>query len=1010
MATKLRNMGVNGIASLPRYAKSALVSPNGHLPVMVVADTNDAGTTATYGDQTAVSKLYFYEATNGAMDAWTLRLTVSLASALAKFVVYSAEVYANGDIGVAYKLANGNVAYRKITIATWTAAAEETVRANAAGTTITALDLSISPADIPIVGVMRGSTTAGQESTVEVYVKRTSDSTWQRPVQTVTLTGTYSAYNWDISIAAIPEVGSATNRGVAVITSQGNSSGNDGDAQLRTFSFREDTGAIVNAPTLRVTLDPDSVTGSNTQPGPPRRVFVNPLQFGGQGAIMVGVMSARTGAANQPGVTKMIAAQYRHDPVANNWVEMIPPATKSGPTDVTPGGGMAMWATYDRIAFMFSSKFIGGTSKQAAIHTVLANLDDSQKVVSWTTPHVWTDSLNNTYGEIMPYTWSKNNNSTKSLVVAYLYYKSATAFELWVEPRREAKTTSLAIPANGSTVNTSTPAVAADVDWDRKYPQYPNALTFEFAKDAGFTTGYVSYYQPDSKFVDVIGTDVAGVVMRINDVLPLASLLTQGLWYAKVGVHTPFGSNNAPIITTSFTVSHPPTPANIAPKFDQFLIYGAGNVTFSWEFTDSSPEDYQTAYQIIVERISDGATVLDTGKVLSQPLRQHTNAIAAGYKDTQLRWKIRLWDRDDVAGAYSGYETFYIVDPPTLAVTSPTVDQVLTTGAPTITANVTIGASRTLKNYTFTIWQGSAAIWTSGPLTNQAGLNGVVPISVTVPSGLLRNTNAYTLEVKATDSVNLNTSSVQVPFSTAWVLPAAVTVVTASATSYNVEGAGYVTITWADAAKDVDFEFWTVYRRANETDNAGAVIEVGSWVAVGTSYESIGATHTLLDLNAPSGGKVEYKVTQTVNRFGDLVEGPDSNIPSVNPVTDGYWLLATDGTNAFQLTIVTGDSYTDEYEEEEFIIAGRGRHVDRGEHLGLKGTLSVRLRDTGGTTARQKKRRLETMKENNVVLYLRTPFGDVYRVSASNLGVSRLAGVGRSEFVDVEIPYTEVGE
>jgi hypothetical protein len=112
----------------------------------------------------------------------------------------------------------------------------------------------------------------------------------------------------------------------------------------------------------------------------------------------------------------------------------------------------------------------------------------------------------------------------------------------------------------------------------------------------------------------------------------------------------------------------------------------------------------------------------------------------------------------------------------------------------------------------------------------------------------------------------------------------------------------------------------------------------------------------------------------------------------------------------FALNIVKGDSYTDEYEQAEYTIAGRGRYIDHGDHLGLKGTLDIQLRNSLTQTARQKKRRLELMKEANSTLYLRTPFGDLYRVSPGDLAVSRIAGVGLQEFCDVQIPYAEVAE
>jgi hypothetical protein len=87
---------------------------------------------------------------------------------------------------------------------------------------------------------------------------------------------------------------------------------------------------------------------------------------------------------------------------------------------------------------------------------------------------------------------------------------------------------------------------------------------------------------------------------------------------------------------------------------------------------------------------------------------------------------------------------------------------------------------------------------------------------------------------------------------------------------------------------------------------------------------------------------------------------------------------------------------------------GRGRLVNKGQYLGPKGSLDVRLRSTGLLTARQKRLRVLAIQQEVGDLFLRNPFGDVWSVNMSNMAVSRIAGVGSSEFCDVTIPYAEV--
>ena len=105
---------------------------------------------------------------------------------------------------------------------------------------------------------------------------------------------------------------------------------------------------------------------------------------------------------------------------------------------------------------------------------------------------------------------------------------------------------------------------------------------------------------------------------------------------------------------------------------------------------------------------------------------------------------------------------------------------------------------------------------------------------------------------------------------------------------------------------------------------------------------------------------------------------------------------------------VKADSYTDDYDQEELIIVGRGRKVNTGTRHGYAGTLDCEFRDTADSTAREKKAKLELIKQLQTTCYLRTPFGDLYQIAVGNISISRVAGVGANEFVDVQIPYMEI--
>ena len=64
----------------------------------------------------------------------------------------------------------------------------------------------------------------------------------------------------------------------------------------------------------------------------------------------------------------------------------------------------------------------------------------------------------------------------------------------------------------------------------------------------------------------------------------------------------------------------------------------------------------------------------------------------------------------------------------------------------------------------------------------------------------------------------------------------------------------------------------------------------------------------------------------------------------------------------------------------------------------------------GSYTARKQRQLLINLQSQGHSLQLRNPFGDVFPVHVSNMSIDRVAGVGPSEFVDVEIPYLQLRE
>lgn len=584
-------------------------------------------------------------------------------------------------------------------------------------------------------------------------------------------------------------------------------------------------------------------------------------------------------------------------------------------------------------------------------------------------------------------------------------------------------------PDNGAAVTTSNPTLTATSQFtDAYWAPAEYAPEWQISTDSTFVTAVRTYndqqifnssdagkYSSNGGLQNFDGSVSVPVSVALNSAIGYAPLAANS-WYIRARMRDSYGGIGAwTTATRLFTIGHPPSAVPTSPLNNQKFEYGAGSKTFTWTFSDPSSTDVQTAYQLRI-RTSDaaGTIVYDSGKVTSA-VNAATVTIPSGNKNQTLYWEVKLWDTDDAGGVYSTGNTYFMmVDPATAAVTAPTLNQVLS--IPTLTLNATVSATggRVVKTYQYRILQAGVIIWTSVVTYGSYG-NGVA-LPLLLPFSILQNTSAYTIQVIVTDDSGVTSYSPAIPFTTSWTAPLSISTLSADISSYNIDGLGYVALTWTDANREAGFYCWNIYRRDDLIDpNTGATLLTGIYKLIYQDFRAAAGTYTYFDYMAPSGGyKVNYIVKQVAERSGSYFESTNTNAAVATPITDGYWLIDTTRAptlyTTMKLSIVISDEYTDEQEESEYIVIGRGRHVDKGETLGPKGSLTTQLRNTaGGTSARQKRLALLDYQTRNVPLYLRNPFGDTFKVNISQMGVSRLAGVGASEFCDVTIPYAKVG-
>ncbi len=535
-------------------------------------------------------------------------------------------------------------------------------------------------------------------------------------------------------------------------------------------------------------------------------------------------------------------------------------------------------------------------------------------------------------------------------------------------------------PANGATVNTDVPVVGCTLGPEALgtavAAQYQLAMDSEFAGTAG---------NPVKFFSDQLNEFKASGVT--SEKVPDAQELRQGTWFYRareVSTSLDFGDWSAAV---SFIVSHPPTTSNYSPTGGQSQSYEAGGVvTLHWRFSDSSPTDFQTAYQLVVEDNETGVLLANTGKVSSLS-QSGPVVIPPTYANRELRWKVCVWDSDNVVGPFSTYNIFKVVESASVTITAPTgtVDNPQPTVTWTYSAT---GRVQVAYRVTITRISDSVQVYDSTQLQGQTAQH-----KLTHP--VLQNDTDYSVAVTVFDNGGLGSTQIET-FTTSWIPPDAASGVTVDGQFY--EEQGFIRVDWNPLVHDDDYRIWRIYR--------------------GNLFQAFTNSYTLVaeldegpfdDYSAPANETSYYAVVQVANRFGVDIES--GKVP-YEIATSGthYWIVSNDNpTLSMRLPHVTADSYSEEYERESYVIKGRGRKVDRGVRMGVTGSLTAELRDIPeGLTARQQRQNIMILQSLIGDVYLRNPFGDVWKVSPPSISVERVPGVGIKEIVRLTIPYEEV--
>lgn len=535
-------------------------------------------------------------------------------------------------------------------------------------------------------------------------------------------------------------------------------------------------------------------------------------------------------------------------------------------------------------------------------------------------------------------------------------------------------------PTNGSTVDDSTPSIAASIAAQTSGLQIRRR--WDVASDAGFTSNLQSYNDP------TYASTKSGTIA-----FPFASRLPQGTWYIRARSEDSDGQVSPWTSTNSFTIAHQPSTSNRTPTGGATVQYSASPLV-DWDFSDPDDQDYQLYYKVEHWKASAPGVVTDSGKLLSGNEYHALTGIDATWKDIDIRWRVRVWDQDDAISDWSAEQSFYLRDLPTVNITAPTGAGGATQLDPTVTWTFSASAGRTQQNYRVVVTDTDAS-----QVVADSGVVSGTATSWQMPAVISVGPN-YQIQLTVTDSTGLvNTDTDTFTASYADTTPPSFI---ADASQYTTQS--YVLIDWSSATEDANSNYWQVFRRPQGSS---------TWKLI---HQTDDATpRSFFDYTAPANVTLEYAMVLNADQVGVPTDSAKSirTVLDTSLASNNYWLTCPDNPSLnLKLYNVSDDSFEDEQEMSEINVVNRGRQVSYGTRFGQKGKLTTQVYDrpADGVTAREQRIAIEELRDSGLRIYLKNPFGDSWPVALFSASVKRIPGVGRHEAAIIDIDYSEVAE
>jgi hypothetical protein len=330
------------------------------------------------------------------------------------------------------------------------------------------------------------------------------------------------------------------------------------------------------------------------------------------------------------------------------------------------------------------------------------------------------------------------------------------------------------------------------------------------------------------------------------------------------------------------------------------------NQTFSWTFQDpdiAGNADGQSAYQLLIKKVSTGATVYDSGKVTSTT-SQHVlpaNTITTG-ADPDYQWQVRTWDKQDVAGPYSSLVIFRTGTPPAASFTDPVDGGTYPRGILTVAWSYTDAETDSQASFRVVLKdQAGKVLEDSGQVAGDATSYRF--------NTILSNNTPYRLELTVWDATGQSSMAVS-NFTTSFVPPVAPVL---SVVPDSTGGKIIVTIGNPDNDPSKPASAYNdLYRRENE----GEWIRIVAGMPLNSGYD---------DYAVSSNTTVEYKA---IGVSVDMTTA-ESNVASASITLSGIWLHDVKSPATTKLNILyNSDIKTNRRFEANFLrFAGRSKPV-----------------------------------------------------------------------------------